>query len=223
MRATSAELGKLSGMKAIQFTAELLRRGAAAILQDAPEVIAREKMDALLVDQVASAGGTVGDQLGLPHVTVCNALAMNPDPHVPPGVLPWRFAPGLLGRARNAFGYALLRWLARPVVNEIDRHRVRHRLPRLAGGLTASSGLAQIAQQPAFFDFPRKALPDCFHFTGPWHDEGAGAVSAGHQVSAGLSAMIPEFSARAAESCRPRPARRCPPGSTNRAQARSRG
>jgi MGT family glycosyltransferase len=173
MQATSAELGKLSGMKAIQFTAELLRRGAAAILQDAPEVIAREEIEALLVDQVAAAGGTVADQLGLPHVIVCNALAMNPDSHVPPGVLPWRFAPGLLGRLRNRFGYALLRWLARPVVNEIDRHRAAHGLPALVGGLTASSGLAQIAQQPAFFDFPRAALPDCFHYTAPWHDEGS--------------------------------------------------
>ena len=173
MQATSAELGRLTGMKAIQFTAELLRRGAAAILQDAPEVIAREKIEALLVDQVASAGGTVGDQLGLPHVTVCNALAMNPDAHVPPGVLPWRFAPGLLGRARNAIGYALLRWLARPVVNEIDRHRAQHGLPRLTGGISASSGLAQIAQQPAFFDFPRKALPENFHYTAPWHDKGS--------------------------------------------------
>ena len=173
MQATSAELGKLTGMNAIRFTAELLRRGAAAILQDAPEVIAREKIEALLVDQVASAGGTVGDQLGLPHVTVCNALAMNPDAHVPPGVLPWRFAPGLFGRARNSFGYALLRWLARPVVNEIERHRARHTLPPLVGGLTANASLAQIAQQPAFFDFPRKALPQNFHYTAPWHDEGS--------------------------------------------------
>ena len=173
MRATSAELGKLSGMKAIQFTAELLRRGAAAILDDAPGVIAREKMDALLVDQVAAAGGTVADRLGLPHVTVCDALAMNPDPHVPPGVLPWRFAPGMFGRVRNAFGYALLRWLARPVVKEIERNRARHGLPPLAGGLTASTGLAQIAQQPAFFDFPRKELPKNFHYTAPWHDGGS--------------------------------------------------
>jgi len=30
-------------------------------------------------------------------------------------------------------------------------------------------GLAQIAQQPAFFDFPRKELPSHFHYTGPWH------------------------------------------------------
>src|SRR3954467_15895191 len=46
-----------SGGPAVQATAELLRRGAAAILQSAPEVVAREKIDALVVDQVARAGG----------------------------------------------------------------------------------------------------------------------------------------------------------------------
>ncbi|HEY5753520.1 MAG TPA: nucleotide disphospho-sugar-binding domain-containing protein [Chthoniobacterales bacterium] len=174
MGATSAELGRLSGLQAIQFTAELLRRGVVTILRDAPEIIAREQIDALVVDQVAPAGGTVGDRLGIPHVTVCNALAMNRDPDVPPGVLPWGFMPGPMGRVRNAIGDTLLRWLARPVLNEIDRHRKHHGLPRLRGGITASSGLAQIAQQPAFFDFPRRALPDSFHYTGPWHDEGSG-------------------------------------------------
>jgi len=173
MKAASAELGHLSGLGAIRFTAELLRRGAAAILEDAPAVIEQEKIEALVVDQVAQAGGTVGDRLGLPHVTVCDALAMNHDPDVPPGVLPWRFRPDSLGRVRNSFGDAFLRWLARPVVNEIDRYRERHGLGRLEGGISASSGLAQIAQQPAFFDFPRRALPDCFHYTGPWHDEGS--------------------------------------------------
>jgi MGT family glycosyltransferase len=173
IRATSAKLGQLSGMEAIHFTAELLRREAATILRDAPEVIGREQIDALVVDQVAQAGGTVGDQLGLPHVTVCDAMAMNHDPDLPPGVLPWPFLPGPTGRLRNTFGNALLRWLERPVVHEIARHRERHGLPRLRGGAFASSGLAQIAQQPAFFDFPRRALPDCFHYTGPWHDEGS--------------------------------------------------
>ncbi len=174
IRASSEELGRLSGLRAIQFTAELLRRGAATILRDAPEVIRREQIDALLVDQVAQAGGTIGDRLGLPHVTVCNALAMNPDPMAPPGVLPWPYLPGRLGRVRNALGGTVLRWLALPIVKEIDRYRALHLLPRLRGGLSASSGLAQIAQQPAFFDFPRSALPDCFHYTGPWHDEGSG-------------------------------------------------
>jgi MGT family glycosyltransferase len=174
MAAESAELGRLSGLPAIRFTAEMLRRGTAAILRDAPEIIAREKIDALVVDQVAPAGGTVGDRLKLPHVLVCNALALNPDPDVPPGVLPWPYRPGLLGQVRNALGDALLRWLARPVLKEINEYREQYGLPRLSGGLTASAALAQIAQQPAFFDFPRRALPDCFHFTGPWHDAGSG-------------------------------------------------
>lgn len=110
-----AELGKMSGVLAVRCTAELLRRGAAAILRDAPAVLAREKVDALLVDQVAQAGGTVADVLGLPYVTVCNALAMNPDPDVPPGVTPWPYSSGPFGRVRNALGNALLRWLAAPI------------------------------------------------------------------------------------------------------------
>src|SRR5215210_7445645 len=61
MRKSAAELGRLSGFRAVQFTAELLRRGAATILRDAPELITRERIDALVVDQVAQAGGTVGD------------------------------------------------------------------------------------------------------------------------------------------------------------------
>ena len=173
IRANSAELGRLSGMKAMRFTAELLRRGTATILEEAPEIVAREKMDALLVDQVAPAGETVADQLGLPCVVVCNALALNPDPGVPPGVLPWRYLPGPLGRLRNAFGDAVFRWVGRPVMNEIADRRTQLGLPPLKDEAFASSALAQIAQQPAFFDFPRRALPDRFHFTGPWHDGGS--------------------------------------------------
>ncbi len=167
-------LGRLSGLPAIRFTAELLRRGAAAILQGAPEVVAREKIDALVVDQMARAGGTVADQLGLPHVIVCNALAMNSDPQVPAGVLPWSYRAGLLGRLRNAAGDVLLAWLGRALKGEIDGHRARQGLPPLPPGLCACSGLAEIAQQPAFFDFPRRALPQNFHYTAPWHDAHSG-------------------------------------------------
>ena len=67
----------------------------------------------------------------------------------------------------------MLRRLASPIVREIDGYRKRHRLSHLPGGLSATSGLAQIAQQPAFFDFPRRALPEYFHYTGPWHNKGS--------------------------------------------------
>ena len=71
-------------------------------------------------------------------------------------------------------GNALLDWLARPIISEIDRHRAAHGLPTIIGGLNGGSRLAQIAQQPAFFDFPRRDLPAHFHYTGPWHDGGSG-------------------------------------------------
>ncbi|HEV7403980.1 MAG TPA: glycosyltransferase [Chthoniobacteraceae bacterium] len=174
LAAEQEALGRLHGLPAIRFTAELLRRGAASVLEGAPEVVAREKIDALVVDQMARAGGSVADKLGLPHVIVCNALAMNSDPQVPAGVLPWSYREGLLGRLRNAAGDVLLSWLGRALNGEVDGWRTRHGLPALPPGLCACSGLAEIAQQPAFFDFPRRALPSNFHYTAPWHDEHSG-------------------------------------------------
>jgi MGT family glycosyltransferase len=46
---------------------------------------------------------------------------------------------------------------------------VAHGLTPYRFGDTREFGLAQIAQQPAFFDFPRSQLPTHFHYTGPWH------------------------------------------------------
>jgi len=169
MASTTAQLGQLGGLSAIRFTAELLRRAAVTILEDAPGVIAAARIDALLVDQVTSAGDTVAEMLGLPFVTVCNALALNPDPAIPPAVTPWRYRRGWIWRVRNAFGDAVFRWLAKPILREINARRLRHGLPRVAGRVLKSASLAQIAQQPAFFDYPRERLPHCFHYTGPWH------------------------------------------------------
>jgi zeaxanthin glucosyltransferase len=169
MAETTAQLGQLGGLSAIRFTAELLRRAAVTIMDEAPEAIAAASIDALLVDQVTPAGDTVAELLRLPFVTVCNALALNPDPAVPPAVLPWRYRPGRIWRVRNALGDVVLRWAAQPILREINGHRLRHRLPRLVGLTAKFASLAQIAQQPAFFDYPRERLPKSFHYTGPWH------------------------------------------------------
>jgi zeaxanthin glucosyltransferase len=118
MAGTTAQLGRLGGLSAIRFTAELLRLAAVTILDEAPEAIAAAKIDALLVDQVTPAGDTVAELLRLPFVTVCNALALNPDPAVPPAVLPWRYRPGRIWRVRNALGDLVLRWAAKPILRD---------------------------------------------------------------------------------------------------------
>ncbi len=169
MARATAQLGQLGGLNAIRFTAELLRRAAVTILEDAPEVITGASIDGLLVDQVTSAGDTVAEMLGLPFVTVCNALALNPEPAIPPAITPWRYRRGWIWRVRNAFGDGVFRWLAKPILDEINARRLQHSLPPLAGSVSKDASLAQIAQQPAFFDYPRERLPERFHYTGPWH------------------------------------------------------
>lgn len=168
-------LGRLTAREALRTTVEMMRLAAEVTLRDMPEVIAREGIDAILVDQVNPAAGTVAEIAGLPFVKVCNALALNTDPDCPPAVLPWRYRPGVVGRLRNRAGNWFLRRISAPVRDTINACRVRHGLaPRLDDRDPAF--LAEIAQQPPFFDFPRSRAGDRFHFTGPWHAPGRDAT-----------------------------------------------
>ena len=82
---------------------------------------------------------------------------------------PWRYREGTISRWRNALGDSILRLAARPIIREINARRARCGLSQLTPRLPARSGLAQVAQQPAFFAYPRECLPNNFHYTGPWH------------------------------------------------------
>ena len=96
-------------------------RGAVTMVDQASDAIARTGVDALLVDQVSPAGETVAKMLNLPFVSVCNALALNYDPALPPAVAPWRYRRGTIWRWRNALGDSILRLAARPIIREIER------------------------------------------------------------------------------------------------------
>ncbi len=169
--AQSAALGGMTAGKALRYTIDMMRLAAEVTLRDLPAVCREIGIEGLLVDQVNPAAGTVAEIEGLPFVKVANALALNRDPACPPAVLPWRYRPGPLGRLRNAAGNWFLHRVTAPVRDAINAHRVRHGLaPRLRE--EAPAFLAEIAQQPAFFDFPRARPEPRLHFTGPWHATG---------------------------------------------------
>ena len=171
-KAAAAALGRLRGLKAMRFTVELLRQGAEVLLKEGPEVARREKFDGMVVDQISAAGGTVADHAGLPHVTVCNALPLTPDlDDVPSTMKSWPFRRGPLAWARDGFGWVLLRWIGHPLIKVIADHRRAQGLAPLKDVFGGGSALAEIAQQPQFFDFPRPGQPENFHYTGPWHRE----------------------------------------------------
>lgn len=166
--AQARRLGEMTSWEALRYTVDMMRRAAEVALRDLPGVIRSAGIEALLVDQVNPAAGTTAEIAGLPFVKVCNALALNRDPGCPPAVLPWRYRSGPMGRLRNQIGNGFLYRVAAPVRNAINAHRTRHGLaPRL--GEESPAFLAEIAQQPAFFDFPRSRPEPRLHFTGPWH------------------------------------------------------
>lgn len=136
----------------------------ALLLDTLPAALTAASIDAVIADATEPAGGLVARHLGLPLIISVTGLPLLREAGVPPPFIGWRYRPDRLGRARNAVGYAIVDRLMRPVSRAIGR-RAR------AWGLTPSMGedaWLQVAQCPAAFDFPRRALPAGFHYGSPF-------------------------------------------------------
>lgn len=166
-----AQLGKLSGFAALRHTIFSIQELANMLLRDAPEVLKQAGVEALLVDQVSSEGGTVAEFLDIPFISVCSAMVLNREEGVPPFNTPWSYNPAWWGLLRNRGAYALLNRVARPIREVIAEYRREWKLPLHSSPNDAYSQLAQLSQQPAEFEFPRQHLPQCFHFTGPYTNQ----------------------------------------------------
>ncbi len=162
-----AELGRLHGFAALRFTIAAIRKTTEMMCRDAPEAIQAAGIDALLVDQTEPAGGSVAEYLGIPFVTVCNALALNRESDVPPAFTPWSYRPNFWCGLRNRAAYAVLDRIMHPVTAVVRGYRKKWKLPPHNGPEDSFSKLAQISQQPPAFDFPRHKLPESFHYVGP--------------------------------------------------------
>jgi MGT family glycosyltransferase len=168
-----ARIGQLRGLGALRFVVSQIRTTTEMFFRDGPEAIRAAGVDVLLVDQTEAAGGSIAERLGIPFVTVCNALTLNREPAVPPPFTSWSFRTGLAARLRNRIGYAASDWVIKPVYRVVARYRREWNLPPLRSAEDSFSELAQISQQPQAFDFPRRALPDSFHYVGPLRSPGA--------------------------------------------------
>lgn len=168
-----ARIGELRGLAALRFVVSQIRTTTEMFFRDGPEAIRAAGIDALLVDQTEAAGGSIAERLGIPFVTVCNALALNREPGVPPPFTRWSFRTGLAARLRNRIGYAASDWVTMPVYRVVARYRREWNLPPLKSPEDSFSKLAQISQQAQAFDFPRRKLPDSFHYVGPLRSPGA--------------------------------------------------
>jgi len=165
-----AQLGKLSGLKALRYTVNLIKQRAAILLRDAPEIVTKVGIEALLVDQVSPEGGTIAEFLDIPFISVCSALLLNREENNPPFNTPWSYNPSWWARWRNRGAYSLLTRISQPIQQQLADYRREWKLPLHSRFDEAFSKLAQVSQQPAEFEFPRTSLPQCFHFTGPYQN-----------------------------------------------------
>jgi len=162
-----ALLGRLDGFAALRFTVNAVRKTTQMFCRDAPGVIQNAKVDVLLVDQTEPAGCTIAEHLGIPFITICNALNLNEEPDIPPPFTCWRWCESPWARARNRLGYRVSAIVMAPVSRVIAHYRSEWRLTRQSYLDQSFSTLAQISQLPPGFDYPRKNLPPTFHYTGP--------------------------------------------------------
>ena len=143
-----AKLGRLSGLSGLRFTVEYFRRELAMLHEELPAAVTAAWIQLLLVDQVSPAGGTVAEKLGLPFVTVSNALPVNREPAVPPYPTGWLQSKAIWSRWRNQLGNTLLDRLTEPLWHDLQEQRQRwglQRHRRRGGGPLAAVAVGPVA------------------------------------------------------------------------------
>jgi MGT family glycosyltransferase len=170
LRARDEEVGKLKGRAALRCGLRGIEQKSLMLFRDAPAAIHDESVEALLVDQIEPAGGTVAEHLGLPFVSVAAALPINSDSSVPQCIFPWPHRTGVWARLRNWLGNAAGEWAFSGILRTINRQRRVWGLPLARNVNELFSALAQVAQLPAALELPGRRLPSGFHHTGPWTD-----------------------------------------------------
>ncbi len=167
---TYKQLGEMSGIPAFRFTANWIQQETMMVLKELPNVLKTMDVEALLVDQGSAAGSTVAEIRNIPFITICNALLFNWESGVPPLFTSWSYSPRWWATLRNQVGNFFIDRLSQPICKLVNHKREQWNLTPYSSIKDFYSPLAQICQLPPDFDFPRKELPQQFHYLGSFKD-----------------------------------------------------
>lgn len=167
LKLTMQRTAELSGPAAFAHYVERMVLFFRAGFRELPALLRAQHLDLLIVDQVHYAGATLAQHLGLPFVTLANALLANREPTIPPPVTIWPYETSEAAVARNAAGWAAVDQAYTPLLAAVNAQRAAWHLPAYTNLLEDSfSPLLQIAQQPPVLDFPRPEAPATIHLVG---------------------------------------------------------
>jgi MGT family glycosyltransferase len=136
-------------------------------LRETPRLLREAGIDALIVDEIALAGPTIAQCLGLPYFLLSTSVPHN----CGWGALAWLSGHRYIGSAISALEIALLDVSATrvrgPLRRRLQRARKRAGLGPLRTLRNSYPPLAQITQLPRCLDFPHAMLPANCHYAGP--------------------------------------------------------
>jgi zeaxanthin glucosyltransferase len=95
---------------------------------EAPAQLEALDIEMVVCDQLEAAGGLIARRMGLPCVSVANALMIEREPYVPPPFTPWAYARTRWARERNLGGYRVSDWMMQPLAKVISYWAKRWRL-----------------------------------------------------------------------------------------------
>lgn len=163
-----SRMGAAEGLRSLRFAVECARKTAELLCDGLPDAFEKARIDLVVADQNEPAAATVAEHIGLKYISVCPSLPLNREPDVPPPFVSWTYRPTPWDRARNRIAYRLSDQLIAPINRALNRYRRRWGLPRVSEPDQTFSPLAQLSQMIPELDFPRRKLPQRFHYLGPF-------------------------------------------------------
>ena len=163
----TARLGGTTGFFGIGGVIRDMAGTTEMLCDEGPAALRSIHAGAIVADQTEPAGGLVARHLGIPFVSVANALLIDREPAVPPPFIGWDYDDTRWGIQRNLGGYRVADWMMRPVSEVIAR---RARAWGLGGIETVEDRFSEsieISQSIAGLDFPRRSAPEGLHHCGP--------------------------------------------------------
>ena len=152
-------------------TEGVVRRQIGRMLTEGLDSIASARVDALIVDHMDVAAGSVAEHLGIPFLTISISPPIGLNDEVPPAYfgLP-EASSGLNRRAHIPRCNRVLRRVMAPSLCALNEWRVSKGLEPLVDINQVLSPVGIIAQMPKCFDLPRNNPPANLYYTGPFRD-----------------------------------------------------
>lgn len=163
----TARLGGTTGLFGIGGVIRDMADTTDMLCHEVPDVLRAIHAGAVIADQTEPAGGLVARHVGLPLVSVANALLIDREPEIPPAFVGWGYDPTPWGVQRNLGGHRVADWMMRPLLEVIGRRARAWGLQGLETLEDCLSPTLEVSQSVEGFDFPRRAPPAALRPCGP--------------------------------------------------------